>query len=167
MSDTAVPVRTVLGGIEAAQRAGFDAIKVNMVVQRGVNDHEIIPMVEHFRAEHFRAENSRAGNSGPAPSDEAFDHIYARFIEVGYTPMLSQRDGKEIVVAQHGIVQPTPSKSSTNVMLLGLTIISTWFVGLQFGGGESSRRPGSTLLTAFPRADDQPPQLLLDGLPYC
>ena len=51
MSDTAVPVRTVLGGIEAAQRAGFDAIKVNMVVQRGVNDHEIIPMAAHFRAD--------------------------------------------------------------------------------------------------------------------
>ncbi len=61
MSDTAVPVRTVLGGIEAAQRAGFDAIKVNMVVQRGVNDHEIIPMAEHFRAEHFRADNSASG----------------------------------------------------------------------------------------------------------
>ncbi|HZY42622.1 MAG TPA: hypothetical protein VFF59_11560, partial [Anaerolineae bacterium] len=70
------------------------------------------------------------------PSDEAFDHIYARFIEVGYTPMLSQRDGKEIVVAQHGIVQPTASKASTNAILLGLTIISTWFVGLQIGGGE-------------------------------
>jgi cyclic pyranopterin phosphate synthase len=58
MSDTAVPVRTVLDGIAAAQRAGFDAIKVNMVVQRGVNDHEIIPMAEHFRAEHFRANHS-------------------------------------------------------------------------------------------------------------
>ena len=69
---------------------------------------------------------------------------FARFIEVGYTPMLSQRDGKEIVVAQHGIVQPTPSKASTNVILLGLTIISTWFVGLQYwrrrkvGGGAGS-----------------------------
>ena len=57
MSDTAVPVRAVLGGIEAAQRAGFDAIKVNMVVQRGVNDHEIISMAEHFRTGSFRADN--------------------------------------------------------------------------------------------------------------
>lgn len=52
MSDTAVPVSTVLGGIAAAQRAGFADIKVNMVVQRGVNEHEIIPMAEHFRADH-------------------------------------------------------------------------------------------------------------------
>jgi membrane-associated protease RseP (regulator of RpoE activity) len=100
------------------------------------------------------------------PSDEAFDHIYARFIEVGYTPMLSRRDGKEIVVAQHGIVQPTPSKSSTNVILLGLTIISTWFVGLQIGGGEKlaaalARSNGDLL-----RAISGNPQLLLDGLPY-
>ena len=48
-----VPVQTVLEGIAAAQRAGFAPIKVNMVVQRGVNDHEIMPMAEHFRAEHF------------------------------------------------------------------------------------------------------------------
>ncbi len=27
-------------------------------------------------------------------SDEAFDHIYASFTEMGYTPTLSQRDGK-------------------------------------------------------------------------
>lgn len=100
------------------------------------------------------------------PSDEAFDHIYARFIEVGYTPMLSQRDGKEIVVAQHGIVQPAASKASTNAILLGLTIISTWFVGLQFGGGEKlaaalARSNGDLLRAIFGN-----PQLLLDGLPY-
>jgi cyclic pyranopterin phosphate synthase len=51
MSDSDVPVRTVLDGIDAAQRAGFTGIKVNMVVQRGVNDHEIVPMAEHFRAD--------------------------------------------------------------------------------------------------------------------
>ncbi len=49
MSDTDVSVTTVLNGIDAAQRAGFAPVKVNMVLKRGVNDHEIIPMVEHFR----------------------------------------------------------------------------------------------------------------------
>jgi cyclic pyranopterin phosphate synthase len=49
MSDSDVPVKTVLDGIAAAQRAGFAAIKINMVVKRGVNDHEIIPMAAHFR----------------------------------------------------------------------------------------------------------------------
>lgn len=54
MSDSDVPVKTVLDGITAAQRAGFAPVKVNMVVKRGVNDHEIIAMAEHFRAEHSR-----------------------------------------------------------------------------------------------------------------
>jgi len=50
MSDSDVPVGTVLKGIEAAQQAGFASTKVNMVVQRGVNDHEILPMAEYFMA---------------------------------------------------------------------------------------------------------------------
>jgi cyclic pyranopterin phosphate synthase len=49
MNDVDFPVRDVLDGIEAAQRAGLGPIKVNMVVQRGVNDHEIVPMARHFR----------------------------------------------------------------------------------------------------------------------
>lgn len=49
MSDASVPVSEVLQGIRAAQETGFSAIKVNMVVQRGVNDDEILPMVAHFR----------------------------------------------------------------------------------------------------------------------
>jgi len=49
MSDSDVPVKTVLDGIAAAQRVGLAPVKVNMVVKRGVNDHEIIPMAGHFR----------------------------------------------------------------------------------------------------------------------
>jgi cyclic pyranopterin phosphate synthase len=49
MSDSDISVKTVLEGIAAAQRVGLSPVKVNMVVKRGVNDHEIIPMVGHFR----------------------------------------------------------------------------------------------------------------------
>ena len=49
MSDADVPVSTVLNGIAAAERAGFTSVKVNMVVKRFVNDHEVLPMAEHFR----------------------------------------------------------------------------------------------------------------------
>jgi cyclic pyranopterin phosphate synthase len=49
MSGSAVSVATVLGGIEAAQKAGLGPLKVNMVVKRGMNEHEIVPMAEHFR----------------------------------------------------------------------------------------------------------------------
>jgi cyclic pyranopterin phosphate synthase len=49
MNGRGVPVSNVLEGITAAQAAGFDAIKVNAVAQRGVNDHTVLDMVEHFR----------------------------------------------------------------------------------------------------------------------
>ena len=49
MSDSTASVTTVLDGIEAAQRVGFSPIKINMVVKRGENEHEIIPLVRRFR----------------------------------------------------------------------------------------------------------------------
>jgi cyclic pyranopterin phosphate synthase len=49
MSGSTVLVDSVLEGIAAAQKAGFSPIKINMVVKRGVNEHEILPMAEHFR----------------------------------------------------------------------------------------------------------------------
>lgn len=49
MNDVDFPVSEVLEGIAAAQEAGLGPIKVNMVVKRGTNDHEIVPMARHFR----------------------------------------------------------------------------------------------------------------------
>jgi cyclic pyranopterin phosphate synthase len=49
MNDVDFPVRDVLAGIEAAASAGLAPVKVNMVVQRGVNDAQILPMARHFR----------------------------------------------------------------------------------------------------------------------
>jgi cyclic pyranopterin phosphate synthase len=42
-------VHDVLQGIEHAQRAGLEPIKVNAVIQRGVNDHTALDLVEKFR----------------------------------------------------------------------------------------------------------------------
>ena len=49
MNDVDFPVAEVLKGIEAARQVGLGPIKVNMVVKRGTNDHEILPMARHFR----------------------------------------------------------------------------------------------------------------------
>jgi GTP 3',8-cyclase len=49
MNDADFPVADVLRGIEAAERVGLGPIKVNMVVRRGTNDHEILPMARHFK----------------------------------------------------------------------------------------------------------------------
>ena len=39
----------VLAGIAAAEAAGLAPIKINVVVQRGVNDHTVLDTLEHFR----------------------------------------------------------------------------------------------------------------------
>ncbi|MEY2735264.1 MAG: molybdenum cofactor biosynthesis protein [Pseudomonadota bacterium] len=49
MNDVDFPVAEVLDGIAAARDAGLGPIKVNMVVKRGTNEHEILPMARHFR----------------------------------------------------------------------------------------------------------------------
>jgi len=49
MNDVDFPVADVLEGIAAAKAAGLGPIKINMVVKRGTNEHEILPMVRHFR----------------------------------------------------------------------------------------------------------------------
>jgi cyclic pyranopterin phosphate synthase len=49
MSGSKVKPEKILGAIDAAAAAGLDPIKINMVVQRGVNEKSILPMAEHFR----------------------------------------------------------------------------------------------------------------------
>ena len=49
MNDVDFPVADVLEGIQAAKEAGLGPIKINMVVKRGTNEHEILRMARHFR----------------------------------------------------------------------------------------------------------------------
>jgi cyclic pyranopterin phosphate synthase len=49
MNDADFPVEKVLDGVAAAAEAGFAPIKVNMVVKRGVNDHQIVEAARHWR----------------------------------------------------------------------------------------------------------------------
>lgn len=49
MNDADFPVAEVLAGIDAALAAGLGPLKVNMVVKRGTNEQEILPMARHFR----------------------------------------------------------------------------------------------------------------------
>ncbi|MFM2119957.1 MAG: 3,8-cyclase MoaA [Pseudomonadota bacterium] len=50
MNDVDFPVASVLEGIRVAHEVGLGPIKVNMVVKRGTNEQEILPMAEHFRS---------------------------------------------------------------------------------------------------------------------
>jgi cyclic pyranopterin phosphate synthase len=49
MSGGFAGVAEVLDGIEHARRAGLAPIKLNTVVQRGVNDHTVMDLLAHFR----------------------------------------------------------------------------------------------------------------------
>jgi cyclic pyranopterin phosphate synthase len=53
MNDVDFAVSDVLEGIEAAHAAGLGPIKVNMVVKRGMNDAQIVPMARHFKGTPF------------------------------------------------------------------------------------------------------------------
>ena len=49
MSGNRGELSKVLTGIAAAEEAGLTPIKINVVVQRGVNDHTVLDVLEHFR----------------------------------------------------------------------------------------------------------------------
>jgi cyclic pyranopterin phosphate synthase len=78
----------VLAGIHAAQTARLEPIKVNTVVQRGVNDHKVLDLIEHFRGTgitvrliEFMDVGNRNGwkREQVVPSAELRDRIHARW----------------------------------------------------------------------------------------
>jgi cyclic pyranopterin phosphate synthase len=54
MSGEKGSVKEVLEGIRSAEAAGFNSIKINAVIQRGINDHTVLDMVEYFRSTKHR-----------------------------------------------------------------------------------------------------------------
>ena len=49
MNDVNFPVSKVLDAVENALAVGFDPVKMDMVVKRGVNEDSVLAMAEHFR----------------------------------------------------------------------------------------------------------------------
>ena len=49
MSGGKARLEKILEGIAAAEAAGFERLKINTVVQKGVNDHTIMDLLAHFR----------------------------------------------------------------------------------------------------------------------
>jgi len=66
----------VLRGLDAASEAGFAPIKLNMVVMRGINDHEVEPMVDYCAEKGFTLrliETMPMGDSGRNGADRYID----------------------------------------------------------------------------------------------
>jgi cyclic pyranopterin phosphate synthase len=49
VSDTTIPLARVFEGLEAARQAGFPPVKLNCVLQRGVNEVDILPLARFAR----------------------------------------------------------------------------------------------------------------------
>ena len=88
MSGEKGSVKEVLEGIRAAEAVGFGSIKINTVIQRGVNDHTILDLVKYFRGTAHRVrfiEYMDVGNqnhwdqSQVVPSSEIISLINAQF----------------------------------------------------------------------------------------
>src|ERR1700691_1866966 len=91
-------VKDVLDGIAAAGRAGLSPIKVNAVVERGVNDHTVLDLVEHFRGsgiivrliEYMDVGNRNDWNrERVVPSQQLLELIHARWPLAALDPAYS------------------------------------------------------------------------------
>jgi cyclic pyranopterin phosphate synthase len=74
MNGMDAPAQDVLAGIDEAQARGF-ALKVNMVVQRGVNEKQVLPMARHFASRKIPLrfiEFMDVGNSNHWRRDQVF-----------------------------------------------------------------------------------------------
>ena len=49
MNDVGFPVARVLGAIDAASEAGLTPLKINAVIKKGVNDHEVVDLARRFK----------------------------------------------------------------------------------------------------------------------
>ncbi|MBT0961368.1 GTP 3',8-cyclase MoaA [Denitromonas iodatirespirans] len=117
INDADFPVADVLAGIQAAQDAGLQPVKVNMVVKRGVNDHQIIDMARHFKGSghilRFIEYMDVGASNGwrldeVVPSREVIDRIHAVFpvesSEPNYTGEVAERWGYQDGSGEVGVI---------------------------------------------------------------
>lgn len=104
MNDVDYPVADVLKSIDQALQVGFRNIKVNMVVKKGVNESQILPMIQHFKGtgvivrfiEYMDVGNTNGWQmSEVLPSREVIDRIHARYplapMDPDYSGEVAQR----------------------------------------------------------------------------
>jgi len=81
-------VEEVLEGIHAAQAAGFEQIKVNCVVVRGINDHDVVNLAAHFKGTGIIVRFiefmdvgtlNRWRHEAVVPADDVVERIHTRF----------------------------------------------------------------------------------------
>lgn len=104
MNDVGFPVSRVLDGIAAAEAAGLGPVKVNSVVRRGLNEHAIVDLAEHFRGtgtvvryiEYMDVGHSNGWRMDDVvPAAEVIERIDARWplepVDAGYLGEVARR----------------------------------------------------------------------------
>ena len=107
----------VLAGIAAAEEAGFTRIKFNCVVQRGVNDDQVLPLVQRFRGSGHIVRFIEYMDVGTCngwdrarvvPSAELRDRIHARWplhaLDANYRGEVASRYGFDDGMGEVGFV---------------------------------------------------------------
>lgn len=123
MNDVNFPLEKVLEGVAAAEAAGFNHLKFNMVVKRGFNNHHILDMARYFRGSgHILRfiEYMDVGNTNGWRLDEVFsakeivETIHAEFplepIDPNYVGEVARRwryqDGQGEIGIIASVTQP-------------------------------------------------------------
>ena len=109
MNDVGFAVEDVLGGIDAAVAAGFAPVKVNMVVKKGSNDDQIVPLARALQARYGQAVILRfiefmdvGSTNGWRLDDVVPSHeVLARLREIGPLTVLPPTTGGETAQRWH------------------------------------------------------------------
>ena len=121
MNDADFPVADVLAGIDAAIAAGLPPLKVNMVVKRGTNDGEIVPMARHFRGsgivlrfiEYMDVGASNGWRMDEVlPSAEVVERLSARLAAGGARRAARRRDRRTLALPSTAAARSASSPAS-------------------------------------------------------
>jgi len=104
MNDADFPVAKVIEGIDAAAAAGLAPVKINMVVKRGTNDHDVVAMARRWRGtghtiryiEYMDVGSTNGWRMDDViPSSEVIRRIHAVFplepVDANYTGEVAER----------------------------------------------------------------------------
>jgi GTP 3',8-cyclase len=146
-------LRRVIDGIEAAAAAGFDSLKLDMVVIRGVNDDEIVPLLEYARtvgAELRFIEYMDVGGatrwkpSSVVPRREILSRLEAHYGGVIAVEEVTSAPADRFVLPDgttFGIISSTTEPFCASCDRSRLTADGVWLLCLYASTGTDLRRP--------------------------
>ncbi len=142
----------VLAGIEAAERAGFGSIKFNCVVQRGINDHEVERMADHFRGsghvlrfiEYMDVGTCNGWDRARVvPSRELHDRIHARWplraLDAHYRGEVAERHAFQDGAGEIGFISSVTAPFCGDCQRARIAADGTLYTCLFAGGGHDLR----------------------------